>query len=135
MPYCLRYVVFFSHFFVLQRHCRWILEGIINTAPNPSRLSISRLLSKITENCKLRKAIFSAFYNISQRNFGILLILGCSFKLWWNFCLDLFRSKFSLLRKWSIAGEYRGIIKRKLIRGEYWIYSPIRTKETEQGEK
>jgi hypothetical protein len=29
-----------------------------------------------------------------------------------------------------------GIIKRKLIRGEYWtIYSPIRTKETEQGEK
>jgi hypothetical protein len=23
-----------------------------------------------------------------QRNFGILLILWCSFKLWWNFCLD-----------------------------------------------
>jgi hypothetical protein len=56
----------------------------------------------MTENCKLRKAILSAFYNISQRNFGILLILWCSFKLCWNFCLDLFRSKFSLLRKWSI---------------------------------
>jgi hypothetical protein len=56
----------------------------------------------MTENCKLRKAILSAFYNISQRNFGILLILWCSFKLWWNFCLGLFRSRFSLLRKWSI---------------------------------
>jgi hypothetical protein len=42
----------------------------------------------MTENCKLPKAILSAFYNISQRNFGILLILWCSFKLWWNFCLD-----------------------------------------------
>jgi hypothetical protein len=42
----------------------------------------------MTENCKLRKAIFSAFYNISQRNFGILQILWCSFKLWWNFCWD-----------------------------------------------
>jgi hypothetical protein len=42
----------------------------------------------MTENCKLRKAILSAVYNISQRNFGILLILWCSFKLWWNFCLD-----------------------------------------------
>jgi hypothetical protein len=44
---------------VLQRHCRWILEGIINC-------------------------------------------------------------------RWILEG----IIKRKLIRGEYWIYSPIRTKET-----
>jgi hypothetical protein len=42
----------------------------------------------MTENCKLRRAILSAFYNISQWNFGILLILWCSFKLWWNFCLD-----------------------------------------------
>jgi hypothetical protein len=42
----------------------------------------------MTENCKFHKAIFSAFYNISQRNFGILLILWCSFKLWWNICLD-----------------------------------------------
>ena len=28
----------------------------------------------MTENCELRKAILSAFYNISQRNFGILLL-------------------------------------------------------------
>jgi hypothetical protein len=62
----------------------------------------------MTENCKLRKAILSAFYNISQRNFVILLMLWCSFKLWWNFCLDLFRSKFSLLvlRKWSIEAPF-----------------------------
>ena len=44
--------------------------------------------AKWLKNGKLRKAILSAFYNISQRNFGLLLILWCSFKLWWNFCLD-----------------------------------------------
>jgi hypothetical protein len=45
----------------------------------------------MTENCKFRRAILSAFYNISQRNFGILLILWCSSKLWCDFvytCLD-----------------------------------------------
>jgi hypothetical protein len=43
----------------------------------------------MNENWKFRKPyIIGRFYNISQRNFGILLILGCSFKLWWNFCLD-----------------------------------------------
>jgi hypothetical protein len=52
--------------------------------------------AKWLKNGKLRKVILSAFYNISQRNFGILLVLWCSFKLWWKFCLDLFRSKFSL---------------------------------------
>jgi hypothetical protein len=45
--------------------------------------------TKWLKNDKLRRAILSAFYNISQRNFGILLILWCSFKLWWNCCLDL----------------------------------------------
>jgi hypothetical protein len=35
---------------------------------------------------------FTAFRN--ELNFGILLILWCSFKLWWNFCPDLSRSKF-----------------------------------------
>jgi hypothetical protein len=50
--------------------------------------------TKWLKNGKLRKAILSAFYNISQRNFGILLILWCSFKLWWNFCPNLSRSKF-----------------------------------------
>jgi hypothetical protein len=48
---------------------------------------------KWLKNGKLRNAILSAFY-ISQRNFGILLILWCSFKLWCIFCLDLSRSKF-----------------------------------------
>jgi hypothetical protein len=45
---------------------------------------------KMTENGKLRKPILSAFYNISQRNFGILLILWCSFKLsiFVQTCLD-----------------------------------------------
>jgi hypothetical protein len=52
--------------------------------------------AKWLKNDKLRKAILSAFYNISQRSFGILLILWCSFKLWWTFCRDLFRSKLSL---------------------------------------
>jgi hypothetical protein len=53
--------------------------------------------TKWLKNGKLRRAILSAFYNISQRNFGILLILWCSFKLWWNFCLGdygLVESKF-----------------------------------------
>jgi hypothetical protein len=44
--------------------------------------------TKGLKNGKLRKAILSAFYNISQRNFVILIILWCSFKLWWNFYLD-----------------------------------------------
>jgi hypothetical protein len=55
------------------------------------------------KNGKLRRAILSAFYNISQRNFGILLILWCSFKLWWNFCPDLFWSKFCSLGNRSIT--------------------------------
>jgi hypothetical protein len=38
--------------------------------------------------------IIRILYNISQRNFGILLILWCSFKLWWNFCPGISRSKF-----------------------------------------
>jgi hypothetical protein len=53
--------------------------------------------AKWLKNGKLRKPILSAFYNVSQRNFGILLILWCSFKLWWNFCPYLSRSKSFLL--------------------------------------
>jgi hypothetical protein len=59
--------------------------------------------TKWLKNGKLRRAILSAFYNISQRNFGILLILWCSFKLWWNVCLDLSRSKFCSLGNRSIV--------------------------------
>jgi hypothetical protein len=70
---------FFSHF-VLQTG---------NWCPN-TRLGCQFPMrnTKWLKNGKLRKAILSAFYNISQRYFGILLILWCSFKLWWNFCLD-----------------------------------------------
>jgi hypothetical protein len=66
----------------------------------------------MTENCKLRKAILSAFYNISQRNFGILLILWCSFKLWWNFCLDqnlVYYANGQLFSRFHITSEFRNI--------------------------
>jgi hypothetical protein len=46
--------------------------------------------TKWLKNGKLRRAILSAFYNISQRNFGILLILWCSFRL--SSCDDIFVS-------------------------------------------
>jgi hypothetical protein len=70
----------------------------------------------MTENCKLRKAILSAFYNILQRNFGILLILWCSFKLWWNFCLHLLSSKFWLFGEWSIDANWETSFTRMGIR-------------------
>jgi hypothetical protein len=57
----------------------------------------------MTENCKLRKVILSAFYNILQRNFGIWLILWCSFKLWWNFGLDQNLVYYANGQSWSIA--------------------------------
>jgi hypothetical protein len=38
-----------------------------------------------------------------QQNFGILLILWCSFKLWWNFCLD---QNFSYKGKGPLASNY-----------------------------
>jgi hypothetical protein len=46
---------------------------------HPIGLSITMHNTKWLKNGKFRKAILSAFYNISQRNFGILLILWCSF--------------------------------------------------------
>ena len=55
----------------------------------------------MTENCKLRKAIISAFYNISQRNFGMITNFVMLFQAVMKFLL---RSKFSLLRKWSTHG-------------------------------
>jgi hypothetical protein len=67
--------------------------------------------TKWLKNGKFRKAILSAFYNISQRNFGILLILWCSFKLWWNFCLDQnfsYKGKGPLTEvkiRWSVGRE------------------------------
>jgi hypothetical protein len=38
--------------------------------------------TKWLKNGKLRRAILCAFYNTAKRNFGILLIFCCSFKLW-----------------------------------------------------
>jgi hypothetical protein len=35
--------------------------------------------TNIYKICELQKATFSSFYNISQPNFAILLILRCSF--------------------------------------------------------
>jgi hypothetical protein len=90
----LRSLPFFNHF-ILQTG-NWQPQRVLGCQFPPRN-------AKWLKNGKLRKAILFAFYNISQRNFGILLILWCSFKLWWNFCLDLLRSKFSLLRKWSIG--------------------------------
>ena len=42
------------------------------------------------------------FTTFRKGNFRILLILWCSFKLWWNVCLDLSRSKFCSLGNRSI---------------------------------
>jgi hypothetical protein len=72
---------------------------------NKKQIMHNRGHQKWLKNGKLRRPILSAFYNISQRNFGILLILWCSFKLWWNVCLDLSRSKFCSLgnRSFGIA--------------------------------
>jgi hypothetical protein len=57
----------------------------------------------MTKNCKFCNAILSAFYNISQRNFGILLISVMLFHAVMEFCLDLLRSKFWSIGDWSIA--------------------------------
>jgi hypothetical protein len=62
-----------------------------------------RIHTKWLKNGKLLRAILSAFYNIVQQNLGLLLILWRSFKLWWNFCLDLSRSKFCSLGNRSIT--------------------------------
>ena len=38
--------------------------------------------TKIYKICNLHRLTFSTFYNVSQPNFAILLILGCSSMLW-----------------------------------------------------
>ena len=66
-------------------------------------VTISARNTNILKICKLRKAIFSAFYNISQPNFAILLILISS--LYGNL-LFLPKSKISLTCKLSIRAVY-----------------------------
>ena len=77
-------------------------ERLFKQSASKKRYQFPVRNTKWLKNGKLRRAILSAFYNISQRNFGILLILWCSFKLWEKFCLDLSRSKFCLLGNRSI---------------------------------
>jgi hypothetical protein len=38
------------------------------------------------------------------------IILWCSFKVWWNFCLDLLSSKFWLVGEWSIEWDANKIL-------------------------
>jgi hypothetical protein len=57
----------------------FVLRGEIVTIFEPKMVTISARNTNILKICKLRKAIFSLFYNISQPNFAILLISLCSF--------------------------------------------------------
>ena len=55
----------------------FVLHAEIATIFGPNVVAISARNTKVYKICK---AIFSAFYNISQPNFAILLILVCSFQ-------------------------------------------------------
>jgi hypothetical protein len=57
----------------------FVLRAEIATTFGPKMAAISARNTKVHKICELCKAIFSAFYNISQPNFAILLILVCSF--------------------------------------------------------
>jgi hypothetical protein len=59
----------------------------IATIFGPNVVANSARNTKVYKICKLCKAIFSAFYNISQPNFAILLVLVCSFREY-TFCQD-----------------------------------------------
>jgi hypothetical protein len=59
----------------------FVLRAEIATIFGPNVVVISARNTKVCKICELCKAIFSAFYNISQPpNFAILLILVCSFR-------------------------------------------------------
>jgi hypothetical protein len=57
----------------------FVLHAEIVTTFGPKMVVISARNTKVYKICK---AIFYAFYNISQPHFAILLILVCSFLLW-----------------------------------------------------
>jgi hypothetical protein len=57
----------------------FVLREEIVTIFEPKMVTISARNTNILKICKLRKAIFSVFYNISLPNFAILLISLCSF--------------------------------------------------------
>jgi hypothetical protein len=117
----LRSLPFFSHF-VLQTG---------NWCPN-TRLDCQFPVrnTKWLKNGKLHKAILFQFYNISQRNFVILLILWCSFKLWWNFCLNqnlVYNANGPLKRLLSCYHNLKQMTHRNI---DNFIYFPYFYNET-----
>jgi hypothetical protein len=58
----------------------FVLRQEIVTIFGPNVVAISARNTKVYKIFELCKAIFSSFYNISQPNFAILLILVCSFR-------------------------------------------------------
>jgi hypothetical protein len=57
----------------------FVLRAEIATTFGPKMVAISARNTKVYKICKLCKAIFSAFYNILQPNFAILLIFSMLF--------------------------------------------------------
>jgi hypothetical protein len=57
----------------------FVLRAEIVTIFEPKMVTISARNTNKYKICKLRKAIFSKLYNISQPMFAILLISLCSF--------------------------------------------------------
>jgi hypothetical protein len=58
----------------------FVLRAEIAIIFGPNVVGISVRNTKVYKICELCKAMFSAFYNISEPNFAILLILVCSFQ-------------------------------------------------------
>jgi hypothetical protein len=58
----------------------FVLRAEIATIFGPNVVAISARDTKVYKICELCKALFSAFYNISQPNFAILLISVRSFR-------------------------------------------------------
>jgi hypothetical protein len=81
----------------------FVLRAEIVAIFEPKMVTISARNTNILKICKLRKAIFSVFYNISQPNFALLLISLCSFELLCLIPFSLLRLKFSLTCKLSIS--------------------------------
>jgi hypothetical protein len=66
----------------------FVLRAEIVTIFGRNVVGISARNTKVYKICELCKAIFSAFYNILQPNFAILLMLVCSFREYTFFCQD-----------------------------------------------
>jgi hypothetical protein len=66
----------------------FVLRAEIVTIFGSKMVTISARNTNLLKICKLRKAVFSVFYNISQPNFAILLILISSLREFTFFCLN-----------------------------------------------